>query len=77
MLDTMERAIGDGPFLLGDRFSMADVIFGGTLRFMLQFGMVDERSAFVAYAERLASRPALGRAVEKNAAIVAEKGLGR
>jgi glutathione S-transferase len=76
MLASTEVAIGAGPFLLGDRFSMADVIFGGTLRYMLRFGMVESRPAFTAYAERLAARPALQRAEARNAAIRAERGLG-
>lgn len=73
----MERAVGDGPFLLGDTFSMADAIFGGTLRYMLAFEMVEPRPTFTAYAERLAARPALQRAEARNAAIRAEHGLDK
>lgn len=75
MLDTMEKAIGAGPFLLGEQFTMADVIFGGTLRYMMRFDMVEKRPAFTAYGERLAARPALQRAEARNAAIAAEHGL--
>jgi len=75
MIAAMESAIGDRKFLLGDTFSMADVVFGGTLRFMLQFKMLEARPAFTAYAERLGERPALQRADAKNAAIRAEHGL--
>ena len=75
MLAAMESAIGDGPFLLGDTFSMADVIFGGTVRFMLQFKMLEALPKFTAYAERLGERPALQRAEAKNAAIREEHGL--
>jgi glutathione S-transferase len=75
MLGAIEKAIGDGPFVLGEQFTMADVIFGGTLRYMLTFKMVEPRPAFTAYAERLAARPALQRAEAKNAAIAAEHGL--
>ena len=75
MLNAMEHAIGDGPFLLGERFTMADVIFGGTVRYMLMFKMVEARPSFVAYAERLAERPAAKAAMEKNNAIIAERGL--
>ena len=32
---------------------MADVIFGGTLRYMLRFKMIEARPVFAAYAERL------------------------
>lgn len=75
MLEAIERAIGEGPWLLGERFTMADVIFGGTLRFMLMFGMVEPRPSFVAYRDRLEERPASRAAADKNAAIRAELGL--
>lgn len=74
MLQAMESAI-TGDFILGSQFSMADVIFGGTIRFMLMFGMLEKRRAFTAYAERLAARPAMKRADARNAAIMAEHGL--
>lgn len=77
MLDAMQSAIEGRDFLLGDRFSMADCIFGGTLRFMLRFDMLEKRPAFTAYAERLDARPAAQRADARNAAIVKERGLGR
>jgi glutathione S-transferase len=75
MLAAIEAAIGDRQFLLGDRFSMADVIFGGTVRFMLQFKMLEPRPVFVKYAERLDARPALKKATERNAAVCAEHGI--
>jgi len=70
MLTTMEHAIGKGPYLLGERFTMADIIFGGTVRFMLEFNLVEARPSFVAYAERLGARPAFQRAHEVNASVV-------
>lgn len=54
---------------------MADVIFGGTLRYMLTFKMIDARPAFTAYVERLEQRPALQRSIARNAAVAAEHGL--
>jgi glutathione S-transferase len=75
MMNAMETAIADREFVLGDMFSMADVIFGGTIRFMLQFGMLEPRPAFVAYAGRLDARPALQRADARNAAVMAEHKL--
>ena len=76
MLSAMESAVTGRAFLLGDRFSMADVIFGGTLRYMLRFNMLEARPAFVAYSERLAARPALQRAEARNLAVAKEHGLG-
>jgi len=77
MVNAMEGAVADRQYLLGDRFSMADVIFGGTLRYMLKFKMLEPRPAFTAYSERLDARPALQRAEARNAAIAEERGLNR
>jgi glutathione S-transferase len=77
MLAAIESAIRDRAFLLGDTFTMADVVFGGTLRYMLGFKMMEPRPAFTAYTERLAARPALQRAEARNAAIREERGLNR
>lgn len=74
MVEAMESAL-KGDFILGANFSMADVIFGGTLRYMLRFKMIEARPAFVAYAERLDARPALKTAEARNAQVIAERGL--
>lgn len=75
MVKTMESALAGKTFLLGDTFSMADVIFGGTLRYMLRFQMLEPRPTFTAYVARLDERPALKRADARNAAVMAEHGL--
>ncbi|MEO6776150.1 MAG: glutathione S-transferase family protein [Kofleriaceae bacterium] len=74
MLAAIDSAIA-GDFILGDTFSMADVIFGGTLRFMLMFKTIEPRPSFLAYSERLAQRPALQRADAKNNAVMEAHGL--
>jgi glutathione S-transferase len=75
MLTAMERAIAGGQYLLGDTFSMADVIFGGTVRYMLGFKMLEPRATFTAYSERLAQRPAFQRSQERNAKVREEHGI--
>ncbi len=77
MLSAMESAVAGRDFVLGDAFSMADIIFGGTIRYMLQVKMLEARPAFTAYADRLAARPAAKRADERNAAIIEAHGLGK
>jgi glutathione S-transferase len=77
MLGAMEQAIAGRDFVLGDRFSMADVIFGGTLRYMLRFKMIEATPTFQAYADRLAARPALQRAEERNGQVAEAHGLAR
>lgn len=66
MIQAMEGAVASGSFLLGETFSMADVIFGGTLRYLTTFGLIDPRPAFSAYLERIVARPAFQRAEARN-----------
>lgn len=75
MLETIDAAIGEGPYLLGDTFSMADMLFGGTVGWMMAFGMLPKKPAWETYVGRLEERPARVRAKEINAKIAAEKGL--
>ena len=75
MVATLDEAVATGPWLLGERFTMADVIVGGTVRWMLQFKMIDETPNLVAYSERLGKREANQRAAKVNADIAEAKGL--
>ena len=75
MSETLTLAIGEGPWLLGDRFSMADVVFGGTVRFLSMFKMLDESPAIRAYIERLEARPAFQRSAAIQGRIIEERGL--
>lgn len=77
LLATLDAAIGEGPWLLGDTFTMADVILGGTVRWMVGFGMIDKQPNYLAYAERLDARPAAQRAAAINQRITEERGLAR
>lgn len=76
MVKAMEAAVDGRPYLLGERFSMADCIFGGTVRYMLTFKMLEPKPLLAAYADRLAARPAAQRADAKNQAVAKEHGLG-
>jgi len=64
-----------GDYLLGDQFSMADIILGGTIRYMLMVKLLESDPVFEAYAERLSARPALQRADARNAEIAQQRGL--
>ena len=76
MVGAMESAIAGKSYILGDRFSMADCIFGGTVRYMLRFKLLEPTPTLAGYADRLAARPAAQRTDAKNAAIAKEHGLG-
>ena len=77
MLSAMESAVAGRQFVLGETFSMADVVFGGTLNYMLTFKLIEARPSFAAYGDRLKARPAFQRAEARNAAIRKERGLDR
>jgi glutathione S-transferase len=75
MLAAAESAIARGPFLLGADFSMADVIFGGLLRYLMMVGQLDLTPLFSAYVQRLDARPAYRRAEACNQMMRKELGL--
>ncbi|KQY85092.1 glutathione S-transferase family protein [Brevundimonas sp. Root1423] len=72
VVDALETAVsGPGPWILGDRFSAADVYVGSQIGWGLMFKTLPERDAFKAYAERLFQRPAAIRAREIDDALIA------
>jgi glutathione S-transferase len=75
MLATAESGVAKGPFLLGEEFSMADVVFGGLLRFLLSFKQIEPTPVFTAYVQRLDSRSAYQRADARNQSMRKELGL--
>lgn len=64
MIATWERAIDDGPWILGDGFTAADVLLGSSAIFLRMFGMLPESGPIDAYADRCLARPACARAME-------------
>ncbi len=75
MLAGCEQALSAGDYILGDRFSMADCVVGGTLRYMVMFKLIEPRPLFTRYIERITARPAWQRAEAKNAAVREAHGL--
>ncbi len=67
MIETWEAGLDDSEWILGDRFSAADVMLGSSAIFLRQFGMLPDTRNLEAYADRCADRPAYRRAVEKAA----------
>lgn len=61
---TLEKALAEGPWLLGDRFSAADVYVGSEIRFAMMFGApgLKGKKVFDDYVARLSARPAAQRA---------------
>ena len=58
----VEQALDGHEYLVGDRFSVADLVCGAVLIFAKGAGLSDELPNIEAYLERLEARPARGRA---------------
>jgi glutathione S-transferase len=71
MFATVCGQLSAGPYLFGDRFTAADVLWGQALWWAGVFKMVPERPEVVAYAKQVTERPALVRAAAKDAELAA------
>ncbi len=68
VIDTLDAQLSKGPYVLGERFSAADILWGTALGWMLSFKIVPERPSFRALADRIAARPAASKAQALDAA---------
>ena len=64
-MGVVARAVTPGPYLLGERFSAADVLVGSACGGLI-VASVPQRPELAAYVERLTPRPALQRAQAKD-----------
>jgi glutathione S-transferase len=71
MLKTLVTQLSKGPYLLGERFTAADVLWGSGLTWTTMFKLVPELPEIKAYLERLSVRPALARTRAKDAEFAA------
>ena len=74
MLKTLVDQLERGPYLLGDRFSAADVLWGTALNWTTMFKLVPELPVIRAYIDRVLARPAMQRAAAMDAELVAAQG---
>jgi glutathione S-transferase len=65
-LETLEHALRPGPWVLGDRFSAADVYLGSQMGWALMVKNLEPRPLFVEYVARCNERPAMKRMIERN-----------
>jgi glutathione S-transferase len=62
VIATFEAALGAQEYLVGNRFSAADIYVGSHIGWGMRFGTIGKRPAFERYFERIAARPAAVRA---------------
>jgi glutathione S-transferase len=62
VMKTLEDAVSTSNYLVGDKFSAADLYVGSHIGFGLMFGTIEKRPAFERYWQRITARPAYVRA---------------
>ena len=71
MLATLTAQLKRGPWLLGERFSAADVLWGTALTWTTGFKLVPELPEITGYLARFNVRPAVARAQARDAELIA------
>ena len=72
MLKTLTDQLAKGPYLLGDRVTAADVLWGSALGWTTAFKIVPEEPIIMDYIKRMTARPAVGKVREADAKLSAE-----
>lgn len=73
-IGTLLGQLEKGPYLLGDTFTAADVLWGTALTWTTMFKLVEATPVVQAYIDRINARPAVARARAIDARLVAEQG---
>ena len=73
VMNALEAAVSRSEYLVGDRFTAADVYVGSHIDFGMQFGTLEKRPVFEQYWQRLSARPAALRAKQIDDALAAQQ----
>lgn len=73
-ISTLLGQLEKGPYLLGDTFTAADVLWGTALTWTTMFKLVEATPVVQAYIDRINARPAVARARAIDAKLAAEQG---
>jgi glutathione S-transferase len=72
MLKTVTDQLAKGPYLLGDRMTAADVLWGTALAWTVMFKLVPELPVIMDYVKRMTGRPAVEKVKDLDAKLAAE-----
>ena len=72
MLKTVTDQLAKSPYLLGDRMTVADVLWGTALAWTTMFKIVPELPVIMDYVKRLSARPSVGKVKALDNALAAE-----
>jgi len=77
VIETLRARLAQGPWILGETFSAADILWGVALNWTMRFGIVPRLPEFTAYADRVTARPSVQRARAKDAELLAAQDAAR
>jgi len=69
MIEVLEKQLREGPWLLGEQFSAADVMVGSSVNFIRMFGILPDSPVLQDYVERCLARPAYAKALARDAEL--------
>lgn len=67
VIGMLREGLRAGPWILGERFSAADVMLGSAVHFLFAFELLDDDAVLRAYRDRCVARPAAQRAMSAEA----------
>ncbi|HDR9483899.1 TPA: glutathione S-transferase family protein [Burkholderia aenigmatica] len=73
VVNAIETQLAKGPYLLGERLTAVDVLWGAALNWITLFKLMPETPTVRAYIDRILARPAIQRAQAADAALAAEQ----
>ncbi len=73
VMESMRAQLTKGPFVLGERMTAVDVLWGMGLRWGTMFGIVPEFEEFTAYIERFAERPSVVKVLQEDQNMAREQ----
>jgi len=73
-ISTLTEQLARGPYLLGDRFTAADVLWGTALTWTTGFKLVPALPVIQSYIDRWNQRPSVARVRAKDAELAAAQG---
>ncbi|MGB8843605.1 MAG: glutathione S-transferase [Aliidongia sp.] len=72
MLGTIVERLAASPYLLGDKISAADVLWGLAFNWGTMFGIIPANQVIADYVKRIAGRPSFVKVTAKDAELAAE-----
>jgi glutathione S-transferase len=73
MFNTLVAQLERGPYMLGERFTAVDVLWGTALKWMTMFKLVPDLPVILEYVERVTSRPAMRHAAALDEELAARQ----